>query len=76
MIYCKQKLKNAKVKIREKLNPVFAPFRRKKLIADDFTIISNNCWGGMCIGISDFHIVLRLLDVIFMRRIISNFVKI
>lgn len=41
-----QKIKNARVKIREKLNPIFAPRRRKKLHALDFTIISNNCWGG------------------------------
>ena len=32
--------------IREKLNFVFAGRRRKKLIGTDFTIISNNCWGG------------------------------
>lgn len=25
----------------------FASYRRKKLINTDFTIISNNCWGGM-----------------------------
>lgn len=35
-----------KILIREKLNPIFAGRRRKKLIGTDFTIISNNCWGG------------------------------
>lgn len=34
------------IKIREKLNPFLAPLRRKKLKNIDFTIISNNCWGG------------------------------
>ena len=32
--------------IREKLNPFLGPLRRKKLNNIDFTIISNNCWGG------------------------------
>lgn len=35
-----------KLKIREKLNPFLAPMRRRKLNNTDFTIISNNCWGG------------------------------
>jgi len=34
-----------KVKIKI-IEPLFAPFRRKKLTNTDFTIISNNCWGG------------------------------
>ncbi len=34
------------LKSREKLNPYFAPYRRKKLKRTDFTIISNNCWAG------------------------------
>lgn len=34
-------------KIEESLCPVFAPVRRKKLNNTDFTIISNNCWGGI-----------------------------
>ena len=25
----------------------FADYRKKKLKSTDFTIISNNCWGGM-----------------------------
>lgn len=28
--------------------PTFAKSRRKKLKYKDFTIISNNCWGGVC----------------------------
>lgn len=31
---------------RESWNKYFAPYRRKKLKYQDFTIISNNCWGG------------------------------
>lgn len=34
------------LKGREKLNPYFAPMRRKRLKTTDFTIISNNCWAG------------------------------
>lgn len=29
-----------------KLNPLFGFFRKRKLNNIDFTIISNNCWGG------------------------------
>ncbi len=39
-------LDSAKVKIREKLNPYLAKYRRRKLNNKNFTIISNNCWGG------------------------------
>ena len=28
--------------------PMFAKSRKKRLKFDDFTIISNNCWGGCC----------------------------
>lgn len=35
-------------KIIRKLYPVLAPYRRKKINNTDFTIISNNCWGGIC----------------------------
>lgn len=49
------KIKNRlKVEVRERMNVVLAPYRRKKLyslmgggkIPYPFTIISNNCWGG------------------------------
>lgn len=46
MTYLKQKLINARIKIREKLNPLFGPGRLNKLKDPNFTIISNNCWGG------------------------------
>ena len=31
-----------------KTKTLFASYRRKKLNNRDFTIISNNCWGGVC----------------------------
>lgn len=34
-------------RIEIKTRPWKAPFRRKQLNNTDFTIISNNCWGGM-----------------------------
>lgn len=34
------------VNLREKLNPFLAPRRARKLINPNFTILSNNCWGG------------------------------
>lgn len=30
------------------INPILSCNRRKKLVTDKFTIISNNCWGGRC----------------------------
>lgn len=35
-------------KIGERTNPIIGPIRRKKLSNTDFTIISNNCWAGVC----------------------------
>jgi uncharacterized protein (DUF1919 family) len=35
-------------KIRDAMIPLLAPFRRMKLKSTDFTIISNNCWAGIC----------------------------
>ena len=40
-------LDQIRIKTRETLNPYLAPLRRKKLKTEKFTIISNNCWGGM-----------------------------
>lgn len=34
------------VTLRDKTDPYLGPIRRKKLKGTDFTIISNNCWGG------------------------------
>lgn len=42
----KERIERYKLKIRKKLNPLFAKSRRLKLNNNDFTIISNNCWGG------------------------------
>ena len=36
----------ALVQVRESLNPIFSSKRRNKLKGLDFSIISNNCWGG------------------------------
>ena len=46
MSYVKQKIVNARIKIREKLNYTLGPRRLSKLKDPRFTIISNNCWGG------------------------------
>lgn len=35
-------------KIKMKMMPFQASFRRRKLKSTTFTIISNNCWGGIC----------------------------
>lgn len=33
--------------VRKKANPILGSFRRRRLNNTDFTIISNNCWGGI-----------------------------
>lgn len=38
---------NKKTYLREKLNPVLGPIRRILLKDTTFSIISNNCWGGV-----------------------------
>lgn len=40
-------LEGFRLKIQKISRIGFANLRRKKLNKDDFTIISNNCWGGM-----------------------------
>lgn len=35
-------------KLKQKTNPFFAKSRQKRINNNDFTIISNNCWGGIC----------------------------
>ena len=37
---------SARVKIRERMNLYLGKCRRKKLLDEDVTIISNNCWAG------------------------------
>ena len=44
----KKSLKLLCKKIIKKVNNIFAFFRRKRINNLDFTIISNNCWGGKC----------------------------
>lgn len=34
--------------ISERIQPILAPIRRRRLRRTDFTIISNNCWAGVC----------------------------
>lgn len=33
-------------RIQKQLKPIMLPIRKKQLMSTDFTIISNNCWGG------------------------------
>lgn len=40
-------------KINVKTVPLLARYRRKKLNNTDFSIISNNCWGGYAVNGSD-----------------------
>lgn len=42
-----QKLKNVIIKFK---NSVECYKNRRKLKNTDFTIISNNCWGGICLS--------------------------
>lgn len=42
----KDRIRNIRIKIRNINNLFFAKTRRKKLNRQDFTIISNNCWGA------------------------------
>ncbi len=42
----KKRIERYKIVLRKKMNPLLGSLRRKKLNNTDFTIISNNCWGG------------------------------
>ena len=43
----KRIIEKIRLKIRKKTNPFLGFFRRMRLNNTDFTIISNNCWGGI-----------------------------
>lgn len=47
MINFKERLLRQKLKLRRFFNRVFGKIRQRKLSSTDFTIISNNCWGGI-----------------------------
>lgn len=51
ILFIKKLFNKLRVKVRNLSNPYLAPFRLKKLkklgIDTNFTIISNNCWGGL-----------------------------
>lgn len=41
-----------RIQIRERLNPIFAPIRKRKIKnPETLTILSNNCWGGACLSL-------------------------
>ena len=42
----KEFINAARVKIRERMNLYLGQYRKKKILDDNVTIISNNCWGG------------------------------
>lgn len=41
-----KRIDSYRVPIRERLNPFLGPYRQKQLNNPDFTLFSNNCWGG------------------------------
>lgn len=43
----KQRLHRYRMKLRSIFNRIFGKCRQRKLRSTDFTIISNNCWGGI-----------------------------
>lgn len=47
MSFIKRRIDGYRLIIRKKLNPLLGKIRRKALNNKDFTIISNNCWGGI-----------------------------
>lgn len=43
----KERMLRQRLKLRRVFNRIFGKFRQRKLNSTDFTIISNNCWGGV-----------------------------
>ena len=46
MSVMKQRIHRYRMKLRKMLNPLLGKYRRLGLNNTNFTIISNNCWGG------------------------------
>lgn len=45
-MYIRNLINSIRIKTRESFNPILGKVRQAKLLRKDFTIISNNCWGG------------------------------
>lgn len=59
-------------RIEVKTRPFLARFRRKKLNNTDFTIISNNCWGGICY---EYYGLQKLYPTVGMYFYAEDYVK-
>ena len=57
-------------KINIKTVPLLAGFRRKRLNNTDFSIISNNCWGGYAVNGSDCRRIVLQWECISLLRTI------
>lgn len=55
-----------------KTRPLFAPIRRLKLKKRDFTIISNNCWGGICY---EYYGIRKLSPTVGMYFYAEDYIK-
>ena len=71
-----RKEEGIRLKIRNRIwFPVFAKYRRNKLKCTDFTIISNNCWGGSCYESYDLKKMSPTVGMFFMPDDYLKFVK-
>ena len=55
-----------------KTRPLFAPVRRLQLKNRDFTIISNNCWGGICY---EYYGIKKLSPTVGMYFYAEDYIK-
>lgn len=60
MLLFEKLLDPIRVRFRERLNPYLGNLRQHKLNNNKFTIISNNCWGGMYIVFLIYLMILLL----------------
>ncbi len=69
-----KRINNLCNKIEKKiLIPCLAKSRKKRLKYDDFTIISNNCWGGCCYEYFGMPKLSPTIGGFFLLKISLNF---
>lgn len=65
----------ARLKVLDIQRKAFAPYRNKQLECKDFTIISNNCWGGMIYESYNLKKLSPTVGLFFMAKDYINFIK-
>ena len=72
MSVMKQRIHRYRMKLRKIMNHIFGKFRRLGLNDTNFTIISNNCWGGV---IYEYYDILKNSPTVGMYFFAEEYIR-